>query len=847
MQPLDKNVKPSIAAKYALDLLHEKGDVFEVRTPATRGMTKAGYFNDTTIAGAVIGRENGKHPAIYVTINPVIPSLIARSNNTFEVAKTTTTDSEILKRRWFPIDLDPRRPAHISSTDGELELARRKGAEIIDWLTSLGWPQPVQACSGNGWHVLYRIDLPNDPESRVLVEMSLKMLSGIFSDDKVEVDTTSFNASRVWKVYGTLSMKGSSTEERPHRTAFLASVPEDIQVVNPDLLDTMARAMRDSNAEEFKDMSGEFIGDMAKWLTDRGQTVTSGPRPIFGNEGQKWTISHCPFDHGHTNPMVALASNRPIFRCLHNSCSAFRWKEFREKIDPTYKDPETVYRRLKEWCEGNEAGVDGDLLQAANMLGKKAAAQLAKLKKEVPRARLAILTDEMTKSRREYLREAIGDNNEKGNLVGLINRTRLLQKDGQVPMYWTSDFDYRIRSGPVGDIECRHAGESDEISLLVRFHGSGDSWVKQTHCGQVIKHLAEEYTVNPLKQYLKSKVWDGVKRLDGWLSQYMGTKDDEYTRAVGRKWMISAVARAMDPGCQADHMLILEGSQGIGKSQALRILGGNFYVEFSGGLHSGTAQKDMVAVISGKMIVEMSELATLRRGDMESLKAMLTTPTDEARLSYERHARSYPRTCVFAGTTNEVGQSYIADTTGARRFWPVTCGERGQINSVGLRADADQLWAEAVEAYQDGEDWYSVPVELVAAEQMDRQVTVEDSDPWYTKIRNCLMDPDSFNEVFTLVPRFQSGQLTEDVTIRLNSMNSLLGIILGLDTARQSYTDVLRVRKSMVSIGFKKTRPSRAWNGSTYSYDLNREGIPHLWDSIIAASKKTPFPKTQEH
>src|SRR6478736_551332 len=250
---------------------------------------------------------------------------------------------------------------------------------------------------------------------------------------------------------------------------------------------------------------------------------------------------------------------------------------------------------------------------------------------------------------------------------------------------------------------------------MVKFHSMGDSWVKQTHCGQVIKHLATEYRVNPLKTFLKQKRWDGTQRLDTWLPHYMGTKDSGYTRAIGRKWLISAVARAMDPGCQADHMLILEGKQGIGKSQALRILGGQFYVEYSGGTKAGFGQS-MVAVIIGKMIVEMSELAAMRRADMEQLKAMLTTPIDDVRLSYERDARSYPRTCVIAGTTNEVGQAYIQDQTGARRFWPTVAGEVGTVRTDLLKLDVDQLWAEAVNAYEEGEDWYTVPDE-VADEQ----------------------------------------------------------------------------------------------------------------------------------
>lgn len=840
-----RDTKPSLLVKATLDLIHAPGEVFEVRIPKTKAGTISGYFDDTTKAAALIAKENGKHQAIYATVNPVRKELLARNENKFEFgSQSTTSDAEIDRRRWFLLDLDPVRPAGISSTDGEVELARDLATDIIQWLSSIGWPEPLVAESGNGIHVMYRVDEPNDDAARVDFEYASKMLSSIWSTPQIAVDTTSFNASRVWKVYGTISAKGSSTADRPHRVAKLIKAPKELVCVTRDQLDTVARPLRDAKSDEFRDMTGEFIGDMVKWLSDRFQTVVSGPRPMFGNEGQKWIISKCPFNAEHQNPMVGLVNNRPVFKCLHNSCSAFKWKEFREKIDPSYKDPDTVYQRLKDWCDGAAGECDQDLLQSASATGKKLAGIIKRLYADCPRPRVIVLEELLKGERRRFLRETIGENNEKGNIVGLINRTRAYQADGGVPMFWIADYDHRVRAGVVGDIDSPKAGDEDEISLLVKFHTSGDSWVKQTHCGQVIKHLAAEYRVNPLKVFLKNKRWDGTKRLDTWLHHYLGCKNNEYTRAIGRKWLISGVARAMEPGCQADHMLILEGAQGIGKSQALRILGGQFYVEYSGGVKAGgMGQKDMVAVIIGKMIVEMSELATIRRADMESLKAALTTPVDEARLSYERDAKSYPRTCIFSGTTNEVGQAYIADQTGARRFWPTLAGEVGPIRNDLLRLDVDQLWAEAVVAYEEGEDWYTVPAEQVAQEQADRQMLLEDSDPWFAKIRASLTDGDNYTEVFTWVPEFFNGQETGEFIVRAGPPHLMLGVILGIETSRQSMNDVQRVQKILRSIGFKKVRPNRKWMGATYAYDLSREAMPHMWSTIKAAAETVKFPK----
>lgn len=841
-----KNTKPAVMIKTALDVLHEPGEVFEIRVPKTRIGTLSGYFNDTGAAALFIARENGKHKAIYTTINPVKSSLIARSENKLRIlpiTEPTTSDAEIERRRWFLLDFDPIRPAGISSTDAELEASKQCAEATMEWLSSIGWPEPVQACSGNGWHLMYRVDIPNDDGGRIDVEYATKMIASIFSSTTVSVDITVFNAARVWKVYGTMTGKGSSTEDRPHRIAHLIKVPAEIQLLTREQIENVARPLRDAKSDEFKNMAGEFIGDMVKWLADRGVTVTNGPRPLFGNEGQKWEISHCPFNHQHKNPIVGLVNNRPVYRCLHNSCSAFRWKEFREKIDPTYKDPEVVYARLKAWCESDAAEIDQELIQAAAALGRKVDNTIKNLRKEVARPRVILLEGFLKEERKRFQRETIGENNEKGNIVGLINRTRAYQAEGIVPMYWIADYDHRIRTGPVGDIECAKGCESDEIALMIKFHSAGDSWVKQTHAGQVIKHLAEEYRVNPLRNWFKQKRWDGTKRLDTWLPHYMGTKDDEYTRAIGRKWMISAVARGMDPGCQADHMLIFEGKQGVGKSRAARIIGGQFYTEYSGNVRGHSAQKDMVAVVVGKLIVEMSELATMRKADIESLKAILTTCVDDVRLSYERDAKAYPRTCVFLGTTNEVNGAYIADPTGARRFWPTVVGIEGKVRNDLLAADVDQLWAEAVEAYESGEDWYTVPMDKVLAEQADRQVLLEDSDPWYMKIRNALTDPDSYGEIFHVRDEYANGTITGQKIVRAGQYHIILGAVLGIDTGRQTSFDVSRVRSILSHIGFRKIRPSKGWYGMAYAYDLVRESQPHLWPAIMQACESAKFPK----
>jgi predicted P-loop ATPase len=235
---------------------------------------------------------------------------------------------------------------------------------------------------------------------------------------------------------------------------------------------------------------------------------------------------------------------------------------------------------------------------------------------------------------------------------------------------------------------------------------------------------AEERRFDPVTQYLDSRRWDGVPRLDSLLAAYFGAetdKDDdmqrEYLAAAGTCSLIAAVARACAPGCKVDHVLTLVGAQGIGKSTAIKILAGAEY--FADSLPD-LNHKDAADYIRGPWIVELSELDSLSRSELTSIKAFLTRTDDRFRAAYGRRTASHPRRCVFWGTTNE--DSFLSDATGNRRFWPVTVGK---IDLAALRRDRDQLWAEAVVRYRNGEPWHLDTERLVKAAanaQADRQV-----------------------------------------------------------------------------------------------------------------------------
>jgi predicted P-loop ATPase len=237
---------------------------------------------------------------------------------------------------------------------------------------------------------------------------------------------------------------------------------------------------------------------------------------------------------------------------------------------------------------------------------------------------------------------------------------------------------------------------------------------------------------HPVREYLDALKWDGTKRLDRFLHILFGTADGPYERAVGAKWMIGAVARVYQPGCKMDTMLVLEGPQGLKKSTALRTLfGGQYFVEMVNELRD---HKKFVEQIGGKWVVEFAELSAIKGADVELVKAVITMQVDKTRLSYGRHTVELPRQCVFAASVNpKAGQGYLRDSTGNRRFWPVSCSA---IDLPRLERKRDQLWAEALTRYRDGEEWWLSDEETkLAVREQDQRMQ---GDAWEDTIANYL-------------------------------------------------------------------------------------------------------------
>jgi putative DNA primase/helicase len=240
--------------------------------------------------------------------------------------------------------------------------------------------------------------------------------------------------------------------------------------------------------------------------------------------------------------------------------------------------------------------------------------------------------------------------------------------------------------------------------------------------------VADSLSFHPVRDYLKSITWDGKERIEEWTLIYLGAPRSDYTILAGLKWLVAAVARVMRPGCKADNVLILEGPQGRLKSTALAILGGVWFMDTPFVI----GDKDAFMVIRGKWIVELAELDGFSRAETSKAKAFFSAYQDTYRAPYMAWTRTVMRQCVFAGTVNH--GTYLRDTTGNRRYWPI---ETGQIDIEAIKRDRDQLWAEAAARYADGTRWWVTEdeIELFAVEQEVREVT----DAYEDQIANYLV------------------------------------------------------------------------------------------------------------
>ena len=311
-----------------------------------------GYFNDPATLAAEVGKiETAK--AIYFTPNPVKPAAVARADNNLKVAgnNDTTSDTDIERRRFLLLDADPKRPSGVSSTDSEHKAAIQRMRDVYAYLRDLDWPDPVVADSGNGAHLLYRVDEP--AEDNGLFSKCLQSLHERFSDDVVDIDTTVHNPARIFKLYGTWACKGDSTEDRPHRLSRILNSPDELEIVPHDLLVNLADDVQVGTPLEGGRRDPPRPGgalqpfDLAEFI-ERHSLDVKGPDEWQG--GQRWTFNTSPMcDHNDGAAfLIQHSSGAVVARCHHNSCS-WQWADLRRKLEP-----ESVTRQKPH--QGKEPG-----------------------------------------------------------------------------------------------------------------------------------------------------------------------------------------------------------------------------------------------------------------------------------------------------------------------------------------------------------------------------------------------------------------------------------------------------------------------------------------------------------
>lgn len=320
-----------------ISLLKPDNELFEVRIigKGQRKRVISGYFTDADVLIKQFDLIDPRGVNMYLTINKVNEACYAREqHDCFRQTDATTHDHEIDNYEWLFVDLDPERLAEISSSDPELEDARQLSDKVYSYMKDLGFKEPIRALSGNGHHLLYKIDLPNTQENKDLIERCLTNLADMFNNGKVKIDIINHNQSRVCKLYGTMAQKGSNTKNRPHRMSALTYVPDKIEVNGRDLLLLLANELPEvpKKQKTATSTTGEF--DIENWMQEHGLEVI---REESGNDCVIYPLANCPFDSSHTNgdSKIFKYSNGAIaFKCHHNSCHGKTWQDVRELFEP---------------------------------------------------------------------------------------------------------------------------------------------------------------------------------------------------------------------------------------------------------------------------------------------------------------------------------------------------------------------------------------------------------------------------------------------------------------------------------------------------------------------------------
>lgn len=363
--------------------------------------------------------------------------------------------------------------------------------------------------------------------------------------------------------------------------------------------------------------------------------------------------------------------------------------------------------------------------------------------------------------------------NEKGiPYLNLHNASLIIESD---PKYKDSvyfdEFLQRIirKNSPI-----REWGDADDLELVRHIQNTlAIPRMGREAVSQAVVGVASKKKRNCVREWIETLKWDKQPRLEHFFIDYMGVAEDEYSMCASRNFWLSIAARVYKPGCKVDNMIILEGPQGVGKSTALQIIGGAWFAEQH---ESAIYPKAFAEILQGKLLIEISEMDAFNKAEVNRVKQTISCPSDRFRPAYGRHAVDHPRTCVFVGTINK--DDWNRDETGARRFWPIAC--TGAIDLEGIRANRDQLFAEAKTRILAGEDHWQMPPEPTKREQEARY----QHDIWTDEV--------------TRILKGKTEVTTQEILKEL-----------GLDLVRQGRAEQMRIGTILRVLEWKKVRKTQ--------------------------------------
>jgi archaellum biogenesis ATPase FlaH len=317
------------------DIFKDNNELVEIRIldPETK-RSYSGYFTDIETILREIKRYEKCN--LYFTLNIIDPACYSREqHDRISVRpKSTTSDNEILARKWCLIDIDCEKPSDTNSTDEEKELAKQVVNNVYKFLRDEGFEKPVICDSANGYHLLYKQAMLSNAQNTETMKNFLKVLDMYFSTEKVKIDCSTFNPSRICKLYGAISRKGSDTKERPQRESKILKVPQEINATPNEYFEKVASYLPRPEAKDRSNNYGANSFDLDEFISKYGIKVRN---IVETRDFTKYVLEECPFNSAHRAPDSAVFKMRDGsfgFKCLHNSDSQYTFKDFRQHFEP---------------------------------------------------------------------------------------------------------------------------------------------------------------------------------------------------------------------------------------------------------------------------------------------------------------------------------------------------------------------------------------------------------------------------------------------------------------------------------------------------------------------------------